>query len=61
MQIIFSQLFLSYKIIFKKSFSSFQKWETPVIYIVEGHEKPAVLPDITPYVSQLAIRNDSME
>ena len=45
----------------KKFFSSFQKWETPVIYIVEGHEKPAVLPDLTPYVSQLAIRNDSME
>ena len=31
------------------------------MYIVEGHEKPAVLPDITPYVSQMAIRNDSME
>ena len=32
----FHSSFLSYKIIFKKSFSSFQKWETPVIYIVEG-------------------------
>ena len=47
---------------FEKVFlPDFQIMEPAVIYIVEGHEKPAVLPDITPYVSQLAIRNDSME
>ncbi len=40
---------------------SFQKSHPAVIYIVEGHEKPAVLPDVTPYVSKMAIRNDSME
>ena len=33
----------------------------PVETSVDGETIPAVLPDITPYVSQLAIRNDSME
>ena len=40
---------------FEKVFSlDFQKMEPAVIYIVEGHERPAVLKEITPYVSKCA-------
>ena len=49
------------KVFIKIFILSFHIFESPVIYIVEGHEKPAVLPDITPYVSKMTIRNDSME
>jgi hypothetical protein len=31
------------------------------MYIVEGYEKPAVLTETAPYVSELRIRNDSTE
>ena len=39
----------------------FHIFESPVMYIVEGHEKPAVLTETAPYVSEMRIRNDSTE
>lgn len=41
--------------------SSFQKLQSPVIYIVEEHERPAALTEAVPYTSQMRIRNDPME
>ena len=42
------------KVFIKIFILSFHIFKSPVIYIVEGHEKPAVLPDMTPYVSKCA-------
>ena len=54
--------FNTLKKVFSENFTfSFHIFESPVIYIVEGHEKPAVLTETAPYVSELRIRNDSTE
>ena len=45
----------------KKILTSFQKPQSPVIYIVEGREKAAALTEAAPYISQMRIRNDPME
>ena len=45
----------------KKILTSFQKPQSPVIYIVEGRERPAALTEAAPYISQMRIRNDPME
>ena len=45
----------------KKILSSFQKPQSPVIYIVEGHERPAALTESVPYISKMAIGNAGME
>ena len=50
------------KKVFLKNFTfSFHIFESPVMYIVEGYEKPAVLTETAPYISELRIRNESME
>ena len=50
------------KKVFLKNFTfSFHIFESHVMYIVEGYEKPAVLTETAPYVSELRIRNDSTE
>jgi hypothetical protein len=50
------------KKVFLKNFTfSFHIFESRVIYIVEGYEKPAVLIETAPYISELRIRNESME
>ena len=50
------------KKVFLKNFTfSFHIFKSPVIYIVEGYEKPAVLTETAPYISELRIRNESME
>ena len=47
------------KKVFIKIFTlSFHIFESPVIYIVEGHEKPAVLIEAAPYISKLRIGNE---
>ena len=54
--------FNTLKKVFSENFTfSFHIFESRVIYIVEGHEKPAVLTETAPYVSELRIRNDSTE
>lgn len=45
----------------KKILTSFQKPQSPVIYVVEEHERPAALTEAAPYISQMRIRNDPME
>lgn len=45
----------------KKILTSFQKPQSPVIYIVEGHERPSALTEAAPYIPQMRIRNDPME
>lgn len=45
----------------KKILTSFQKPQSPVIYIVEGRERAAALTEAAPYISQMRIRNDPME
>ena len=54
--------FNTLKKIFPGNFTfSFHIFESRVIYIVEGHEKPAVLTETAPYVSELRIRDESMK
>ena len=54
--------FNTLKKVFPKNFTfSFHIFESRVMYIVEGYEKPAVLTETAPYVSELRIRNDSTE
>ena len=54
--------FNTLKKVFPENFTfSFHIFESPVIYIVEGYEKPAVLIETAPYISELRIRNESME
>lgn len=45
----------------KKILTSFQKPQSPVIYVVEEHERAAALTEAAPYISQMRIRNDPME
>lgn len=45
----------------KKILSSFQKPQSPVIYIVEGQEKARGLTESIPYISKMAIGNAGME
>lgn len=45
----------------KKILTSFQKPQSPVIYVVEEHERAATLTEAAPYISQMRIRNDPME
>lgn len=50
------------KKVFPENFTiSFHIFESRVMYIVEGYEKPAVLTETASYISELRIRNDSME
>ena len=54
--------FNTLKKVFSENFTfSFHIFESRVIYIVEGHEKPAVLTETAPNISELRIRNDSTE
>ena len=45
----------------KKVLTSFQKPQSPVIYVVEEHERAAALTEAAPYIFQMRIRNDPME
>ena len=45
----------------KKILTSFQKPQSPVIYVVEEHERAAALTEAAPYISRMRIRNDPME
>lgn len=45
----------------KKILTSFQKPQSPVIYVVEEHERAAALTEAAPYISRMHIRNDPME
>lgn len=47
--------------LFKNRSPSLSISQSPVIYIVEGHEEPAALTEAAPYISQMRIRNDPME
>jgi len=54
--------FNTLKKVFPENFTfSFHIFESRVMYIVEGYEKPAVLTETAPYTSEMRIRNDFME